>query len=72
MNLYYEIWNYIAFVTLIFRGKFKMCIFNKNVLLIINLHDQQFSDLAKNWQFKTPIIVNISVPHRSILKQLIY
>ena len=35
--------------------------------MIINLHEQyvytvvQFSDLAKNWQFCTPIIVNIVI-----------
>ena len=40
----------------------------QNLLLIINLHEQQaytvvqLSDLAKNWHFCTPIIVNISIP----------
>ena len=42
------------------------------ILLITNLHNKfawtagihifQFSDLAKNWQFCTPIITNISIP----------
>ena len=47
-------------------------------MLIINLHEQQaytfvqFSDLAKNWQFCTPIIVNISIPPPLNLKIWIY
>ena len=45
-------------------GKSSLCIYTKQSLLIINLHEQQasefvqFSDLAKFWHF---IIVNISV-----------
>ena len=44
-----------------------MCIYPKHSSLIMNLHEQQayafaqFSDLAKNWHFCTPIIVNISI-----------
>ena len=62
----------------IFRGKFKLCIFTKHLLLIINLHELQaykfvkFSDLAKNWYFCTPIIVIFSVAHPLIQKLLIY
>ena len=39
----------------------------KHSLLIINLHDQQadtfvkFSNLANNWHFCTPFIINISI-----------
>ena len=45
----------------------KLCIYTKNSLLIITLHEQQahifvqFSDLTKNWHFRTLITVNISI-----------
>ena len=58
--------------------KKKLCIHTKHSSLIINLHEQQaytfvqFSDLAKNWHFCTSIIVNMSKPHPSIQKVLIY
>ena len=64
----YEILNCMIFVILIIRVKSKLCIYTKHSLLTFNLLEQyadefvQFSDLAKNWHFCTPIIVNISIP----------
>ena len=48
----YEICNYTVFL-----GKSSLCIYTRQSLLIINLHEQQasefvqFSDLAKFWHF---------------------
>ena len=64
----YEIWGCSVFDIWVFTGKSKLCIHIKHSLLIINLHEQQaypfvqVSDLAKNWHFCTPIIVNMSMP----------
>ena len=74
----YEIWSCTIFVIWVFRGKSKLSIYTKHSSLIINLYEQQaltfvpFSDSAKNWRFCTHIIVNISIPHPSIQKVLIY
>ena len=68
-NQIYEKWNCTIFVIWIFRGKSKPCKHTKHLLLIIDLHEQQaykFVQLnfrfSQNWQFCTPIIVNISIP----------
>ena len=64
----YETWNFTIFVIWIIRGKSKLCIYTKHSLITIDLLEQlagafvQFSDLAKNWHFCTPINVNISKP----------
>ena len=61
-------YGFVQFSYMNIRGKSKICIYTKHLLLIINLHEQQaytvvqLSDLAKNWHFCTPIIVNISIP----------
>ena len=73
-----DVWNCTIFVIWVFRERTKLCIYNKHSLLINNLHEQQaytfvqFSKLAKNCHFFTHIIVNISNPHLSIQKVLIY
>ena len=50
-----------------FRGKSKLCIYTKHLLLMINLDEQQsctvvqLPDFAENCHFCTPVIVNISI-----------
>ena len=64
----YEILTCTIFVIWIFKGKSKLRIYAKQLLLVINLDEQQaktvvqLSDFAKNLRFFTPMVVNISIP----------